>query len=184
MFTSTVVSLCIGLQHDGETFFLWMWIGKEGYSPTVIPHPRTWSFDTVSDIDTTSEIGIPTGHWEVVRRWVYSVRKEVAVDRKFRTEYPCWPWMCSASCRPRPGRGGVRNAAVEILGSCQSPALPRHKRQVRYSRACYKWPAVFLPSGRPTLAHYSLTVEIWPISRASVSPQSLLLIRSVLFNRI
>ena len=62
----------------------------------------------------------------------------------------------------RPGRGGVRNAAVEILGSCQSPALPRHKRkrQVRYSRPCYKWPVAFLPSGRPTLAHSSLTVEI------------------------
>ena len=122
MFTSTVVSLCTGLQHDGEAFFLWMWIGKEGHPPMIIPHPRTWSFDTVSDIDTTSEIGIPTGHWEVVRRRVYSVRKEVVVDRKFRTEYLCWPWMYSTSCRP--GRGGVRNAAVEILGSCQSPALP------------------------------------------------------------
>lgn len=76
-----------------------MWIGKEGYPHTVVPHPRTWSFDTVSDIDTTSETGIPTGHWEVVRRWVYSVRKEAVVDRKFRTEYPCWPWMCSTSCR-------------------------------------------------------------------------------------
>ena len=52
----------------------------------------------------------------------------------------------------------------------QSPALATVPRQHGQYVTCYKWLGIFLPSGRPTVVHSMLTVEIWPISPLSVSP--------------